>query len=59
VPAEVVPLVDSFNRVLERREQGYRVQQEFLATAAAPPPTIEIDRGGVSTDSSSNQASPS
>ena len=34
VPAEIVPLVDSFNRVLERLELGYRVQQGFLATAA-------------------------
>jgi two-component system, OmpR family, sensor histidine kinase QseC len=34
VPAEVSPLVDSFNRALERLEQGYRVQQEFIATAA-------------------------
>jgi signal transduction histidine kinase len=31
---EVVPLVDSFNRVLQRLENGYRIQQEFLATAA-------------------------
>lgn len=34
VPSEIVPLVDSFNRVLERVEQGYRLQQDFLATAA-------------------------
>lgn len=34
VPAEITPLVDSFNRVLDRLEQGYRIQQEFLATAA-------------------------
>jgi signal transduction histidine kinase len=34
VPVEIAPLVDSFNRVLERLEQGYRVQQGFLATAA-------------------------
>ncbi len=34
VPAEIGPLVESFNRVLERVEQGYRVQQEFLANAA-------------------------
>jgi signal transduction histidine kinase len=34
VPTEISPLVDSFNRTLERLEQGYRIQQEFLATAA-------------------------
>lgn len=34
VPTEIAPLVDSFNRVLERVEHGYRIQQEFLATAA-------------------------
>ncbi|MFG6441044.1 sensor histidine kinase [Roseateles sp. LKC17W] len=34
VPTEIAPLVDSFNRVLERVEQGFRVQQEFMATAA-------------------------
>jgi signal transduction histidine kinase len=34
VPSEIAPLVESFNRVLERLEQGYRIQQEFLATAA-------------------------
>ncbi|WP_246165181.1 sensor histidine kinase [Pigmentiphaga aceris] len=34
IPAEIAPLVDSFNRVLERLEQGYRVQKEFLGNAA-------------------------
>lgn len=34
VPAEIAPLVKSFNTVLYRVEHGYRVQQEFLATAA-------------------------
>lgn len=34
MPLEISPLVDSFNRVLDRLEQGYRIQQEFLATAA-------------------------
>ena len=33
-PTEIRPLVNSFNRALERLEHGYRVQQEFLATAA-------------------------
>ncbi|WP_434557271.1 HAMP domain-containing protein [Pseudomonas sp. Z5-35] len=34
VPSEVAPLVTSFNSALERLAHGYRVQQEFLATAA-------------------------
>lgn len=33
-PTEIKPLVDSFNHALERLEHGYRIQQEFLATAA-------------------------
>lgn len=34
VPAEIEPLVQSFNQVLERLEKGFRAQQEFLAAAA-------------------------
>ncbi|HEY0817350.1 MAG TPA: ATP-binding protein [Rhizobacter sp.] len=34
VPREIAPFVHSFNRVLDRLEHGYRIQQEFLATAA-------------------------
>lgn len=34
VPAEIVPLVRSFNRALSRLEGGYRAQQEFLGHAA-------------------------
>lgn len=34
VPTEIAPLVKSFNTALDRLERGYRLQQEFLATAA-------------------------
>jgi len=34
VPTEIAPLVESFNHVLDRLEQGYRTQQAFLASAA-------------------------
>lgn len=34
VPREIEPLVSSFNRVLQRLEEGYRAQRDFLATAA-------------------------
>ena len=34
VPNELLLLVDSFNRVLDRLERGYRIQQEFLSTTA-------------------------
>lgn len=34
VPAEIMPLIDSFNQTLDRLEKGFRQQQEFLAKAA-------------------------
>ncbi|MGJ7493102.1 ATP-binding protein [Variovorax sp. ZT4R33] len=34
LPSELTPLIDAFNSALERLEKGYRVQQEFLASAA-------------------------
>ncbi len=34
LPAEVIPLIDAFNAALARLENGFRVQQEFLASAA-------------------------
>jgi signal transduction histidine kinase len=34
MPTEIRPLVESFNRVLDRLQHGFRTQQEFLASAA-------------------------
>ncbi|HEY9026640.1 MAG TPA: histidine kinase dimerization/phospho-acceptor domain-containing protein, partial [Burkholderiaceae bacterium] len=34
LPLELVPTVDAFNQALDRLERGYRVQQDFLASAA-------------------------
>lgn len=34
LPAEVIPLLEAFNTALARLENGFRVQQEFLASAA-------------------------
>ncbi|KLJ00381.1 ATP-binding protein [Luteimonas sp. FCS-9] len=34
LPTELVPLIEALNNALGRLEQGYRVQQAFLATAA-------------------------
>jgi two-component system sensor histidine kinase QseC len=48
LPAEVVPLVEMFNSVLERLERGFRLQQEFLATAAHELKTpITLMRGQI------------
>lgn len=34
LPSELRPLPEAFNRALERLEQGYRTQQDFLAATA-------------------------
>lgn len=34
LPTELRPLIDAFNQALQRLETGFKVQQEFLATAA-------------------------
>lgn len=52
LPAELVPLIQAFNAALARLENGYRVQQEFLASAAHELKTplallqAEIELGG-------------
>lgn len=34
MPTELVPMIEAFNQALDRLERGYRVQQDFLASAA-------------------------
>jgi len=34
LPSEMLPLIEAFNRALDRLESGYVAQQDFLATAA-------------------------
>jgi signal transduction histidine kinase len=57
IPSEVAPLIESFNSTLERLELGYRVQKEFLATAAHELKTpLALMRGQVELDGSPGSA---
>jgi two-component system sensor histidine kinase QseC len=57
IPSEVAPLIESFNSTLERLELGYRVQKEFLATAAHELKTpLALMRGQVELDGSPGAA---
>ncbi|WP_029363429.1 sensor histidine kinase [Herbaspirillum lusitanum] len=51
VPSELAPLFNAFNLALQRLEDGYRVQREFLATAAHELKTpLALMRGQVELD---------
>lgn len=57
VPRELAPLIDSFNAALQRLEAGFRVQQEFLATAAHELKTpIALVRGEIELRGAMNKA---
>ena len=56
VPKEIVPLIESFNQALERLEAGFRIQQEFLATAAHELKTpLALIRGEIELDGPTNR----
>ncbi|HWW06827.1 sensor histidine kinase [Collimonas sp.] len=51
MPKELVPLMDAFNKALDRLELGYRTQQEFLATVAHELKTpLALIRGQIELD---------
>lgn len=51
IPSELIPLINSFNQVLDRLEKGYLVQQELLASTAHELKTpLMILRGQIETE---------
>ncbi|WP_193088043.1 HAMP domain-containing sensor histidine kinase [Advenella sp. FME57] len=57
LPCELVPLITAFNGALDRLANGYRVQQEFLATTAHELKTpLALMRGTVELGDSSDRA---
>ena len=56
MPRELKPLIRAFNEALDRLQQGYRVQQEFLAAAAHELKTpLALIRGQVELSESSDR----
>lgn len=56
MPAELVPLIDAFNKALGRLELGYRLQQEFLATVAHELKTpLALIRGQIELDGAADR----
>jgi signal transduction histidine kinase len=57
MPREMRPLIRAFNAALDRLQQGYRVQQEFLASAAHELKTpLALIRGQVELSESADRA---
>lgn len=57
IPSELVPLFNAFNLALQRLDDGYRVQREFLATAAHELKTpLALIRGQVELDEPGDRA---
>ena len=56
MPRELRPLIRAFNQALDRLQQGYRVQQEFLASAAHELKTpLALIRGQVELSESADR----
>lgn len=57
VPKEIAPLIESFNAALERLERGFRIQQDFLATAAHELKTpLMLVRGQIELEGTADRA---